>query len=330
METKQPLLSICIPTYNRAKVLKDCLKSIVQAEGFSNEVEIVISDNCSTDETQQVCEFFSREYQNIKYFRNNANIGFSRNFLHVLECGTGAFLKISNDYNIFRKCSISFLLETIKKHIQDKPVLYFGNQARSKHSYSTSSFDEFLIHERMGPGWISNYGYWKTDFEIFEKDSCKDSWFPQLEWLIQSCSKKRTIFCYNEPLFITNNIKVNTATYNCVEVHVMNYLSPLKGLCDANLIRSDTFEEVERDCLYCCCWMIMRSIFLKPIYFKSSTNNGWTILKEHFGHYAWYKKTLLKGVIFALIAMPYEITNSVIKRFSPFKWRKYALIGIIA
>ena len=319
METKQPLLSICIPTYNRANVLKDCIKSLVQANGFSDEVEIIISDNCSTDETQQVAELFAKDFPNIKYFRNDANIGFSRNLLHVLELGTGAFLKISNDYNIFRRNSLSFLLETIKKHAQDKPVLYFSNQTDSRQPYSTSSFDKFILNEKMGPGWISNYGYWKEDFDSFtNRNAYTSSWFPQLDWLILSYLKKRMVVCYNSPLFVKNNVKVNTATYNCVEDHAINYLMPLNTLYDANEISSSTFEEVKKQCLYCCSWMIIRSIFLKQIYFKASTNNGWKILKEQFGDYVWYKKTVLKGVCFAIIAMPYEIISSAIKRLSFF------------
>ena len=50
--TGQPLLSICIPTYNRSEQLRRALESLVGQEGFS-EVEVVISDNCSTDGTEE-------------------------------------------------------------------------------------------------------------------------------------------------------------------------------------------------------------------------------------------------------------------------------------
>lgn len=44
MENKRPLLSICIPTYNRALALKRNLECLVELSGFDEEVEIVISD----------------------------------------------------------------------------------------------------------------------------------------------------------------------------------------------------------------------------------------------------------------------------------------------
>ena len=316
MKTKQPLLSICIPTYNRARVLKDCLKSIVQADEFSNEVEIVVSDNCSTDDTQQVCKFFTQQYSNIKYYRNDTNVGFCRNFLHVLECGSGTFLKVSNDYNIFRKKSISFLLKKIKKHLKDKPVLYFHNHIGKGKTYETPSFDEFLGFEKLGFGWISNYGYWKEDFDNFEnKDTYFHTLFPQIDWFIRSYFKKRTIFCYNEPIVKINNRNEKTGTYNFIEAHAKKFFIPLNELHEKKLISSKSIEETKKQSLYFCTWVMIRRIFGDKRQCRFSTENGWNIIKEEFGAFSWYKSILLKGVVLALIAMPYERTKSFICNF---------------
>lgn len=59
----QPLLSICIPTYNRSQYLKETIDSIIGQEEFKSEnVEIVISDNCSTDDTEIVCKKYIEQY----------------------------------------------------------------------------------------------------------------------------------------------------------------------------------------------------------------------------------------------------------------------------
>ncbi|MDD2524542.1 MAG: glycosyltransferase, partial [Endomicrobiaceae bacterium] len=60
-----PLLSICIPTYNRADYLNQSIQSIVNSDGFGDKVEIVISDNCSTDNTEITCLQWSEKYTNI-------------------------------------------------------------------------------------------------------------------------------------------------------------------------------------------------------------------------------------------------------------------------
>ena len=62
---KQPLLSICIPTYNRADKLKQTLESIVSQPEFIDfdEFEIVISDNGSKDGTKEICEELKKKYK---------------------------------------------------------------------------------------------------------------------------------------------------------------------------------------------------------------------------------------------------------------------------
>lgn len=67
MKNKQPLLSICIPTFNRCDILNDTLKSIINDEAFDDDIEIVISDNFSSDSTEYVCKKYTDSYSNIKY-----------------------------------------------------------------------------------------------------------------------------------------------------------------------------------------------------------------------------------------------------------------------
>ena len=98
---KQPLLSICIPTYNRAEILKRTLTKIVNDVDFDDSVEIVISDNASTDNTQQICQKFCESYSNIFYYRNKKNIN-DANFFHVLSKATGLYVKLNNDTISFR------------------------------------------------------------------------------------------------------------------------------------------------------------------------------------------------------------------------------------
>ena len=93
----QPILSICIPTFNRAEYLKKSLDSLVCQEPIeSEEIEIVISDNCSTDETNMIGMQYSKEFSNIKYFRNDTNYGII-NGVKAISRGTGLLRKISND-----------------------------------------------------------------------------------------------------------------------------------------------------------------------------------------------------------------------------------------
>lgn len=87
----QPLLSICIPTFNRAAKLRACLMRLKeQLKNFPAHYEIVVSDNHSTDETRQIVESF--DTLNIRYILREKNYGGFENSRFALKSGSGKYL----------------------------------------------------------------------------------------------------------------------------------------------------------------------------------------------------------------------------------------------
>lgn len=90
----QPLLSICIPTYNRAGLLRVCLESIFnqfQEERLKSFIEVVVSDNASSDSTEALVANFQKIYPQLKYFRNPENIGGDLNLANSVVKATGKY-----------------------------------------------------------------------------------------------------------------------------------------------------------------------------------------------------------------------------------------------
>lgn len=114
-----PLLSICIPTYSRAEKLRRCLDSITvqfaDPEVIS-QMEIVVSDNASADNTEDLIKNYQLKYPQIRYARNAANLGFDRNVDAVLKLGRGQFLWLMGDDEILAERSLAFLLPLLKTH----------------------------------------------------------------------------------------------------------------------------------------------------------------------------------------------------------------------
>lgn len=77
------LLALGIPTYNRAETLHITLTRLAQQiqQSGLQDVEIIVSDNCSTDHTPAVCSEVAARFPEVslRYFRNSDNIGFDRN-----------------------------------------------------------------------------------------------------------------------------------------------------------------------------------------------------------------------------------------------------------
>lgn len=75
-------LSIIIPTYNRADILKECLERLGKQEFMNNEFEIVVVDDGSTDDTKNVVQQAKKQYKvDIRYlYQKNQGQGIARNY----------------------------------------------------------------------------------------------------------------------------------------------------------------------------------------------------------------------------------------------------------
>ena len=93
------LLSICIPNYNRAKYLNNCLNSILIAKSFSSlKFEICISDNGSKDDISSIIDHYKKKKLVINFKKNPKNLGFGANFNKVVKMAKGEFIwMIGND-----------------------------------------------------------------------------------------------------------------------------------------------------------------------------------------------------------------------------------------
>ena len=94
MTEHPPLLSICIPTYNREQYLDETLASIINQLKPDNvgNVEICISDNASTDNTAQiVAKYKANPSINLVYSRNEKNLGADANYLKAVEIASGTY-----------------------------------------------------------------------------------------------------------------------------------------------------------------------------------------------------------------------------------------------
>ncbi len=102
-------LSICIPTYNRADILRRNLNILLpQCEG--RPVEICISNNASTDHTAAV----AAEYPNIRFQTQTSNIGIDRNILAALRMAEGCYVLPIGDDESFAPGAIDCILTSLR------------------------------------------------------------------------------------------------------------------------------------------------------------------------------------------------------------------------
>lgn len=89
--TKEPRVSVGLAVYNGERFIREALDSALR-QTFQ-DFELIISDNASTDGTEEICRAYAARDKRIRYFRNNANLGAARNFNRVVELSRGEYFK---------------------------------------------------------------------------------------------------------------------------------------------------------------------------------------------------------------------------------------------
>lgn len=115
-----PLLTIGIPTYNRATLLVEMLQSLVKQVDISllPLIEIVVSDNASTDKTAEAVSEFTARNQNIQivYHRNETNLGIDANIYAVTKLSAGIFVFIASDDDILLPGALAKIIAQIQSN----------------------------------------------------------------------------------------------------------------------------------------------------------------------------------------------------------------------
>ena len=249
MMKDNPILSICIQTYNRWEYLEKCIMSIInQNEFLSGEVEIIISDNCSSDGTQAGCERLDSRYLNFTYFRNSVNIA-DKNFPLALSRGKGIYRKLSNDSLLFKDGSLKAILDVIKDNIEDKPFIYFMNDGRGV--LKTDSFEKFLRITSYRITWIGGIGLWNDCcFGIENKTENCESKLWQVPLVLEEASTKQNAIIVNEVFADIQTVKNKNVSYGIFNVFYVNYLSYLKEYVDKKKLSNECYDFLEKDLLY--------------------------------------------------------------------------------
>lgn len=152
-----PLVSILIPVYNREElIIKSIDSSLKQTY---NNIEIIIVDNCSKDNTWKLLQDYAKKDKRIKVFRNDKNIGPVLNWKRCLEEAKGEYAKllfsddlisdnfIKNSLSVFDK-NVAFVISEIEIFNNHK-VLYNQKQYKNR-SYSVKKyFEEILLYNNI-------------------------------------------------------------------------------------------------------------------------------------------------------------------------------------
>jgi glycosyltransferase involved in cell wall biosynthesis len=110
MQPNSPLVSVVMGTYNGGKYLREQLESIYGQT--YKKIEVIVSDDCSTDNTVEILKEFSRDH-GLKCYINEKNLGLVKNFEKVLSLAKGDYIALADQDDIWYPGKIELLLNNI-------------------------------------------------------------------------------------------------------------------------------------------------------------------------------------------------------------------------
>ena len=181
---KNPLVSICIPNYNYGRFIEAAIKS-ASSQTYKN-IEIIVVDNDSTDNSHKViCEL--NKNINLKYVRNNANIGMVPNFNKCMDLSVGEYLIflsaddillpdfVSRSLELFLYDNVSMVAAhcdginnynevVIKPPFYNKSAIIMGSEHSRIFLMTGVYFPSQVLIKRTS---LNNVGGWNNRFPIF-------------------------------------------------------------------------------------------------------------------------------------------------------------------
>lgn len=108
MVHRLPLISVGLPVYNGEDFIDKALDSILSQT--CRDLEIIISDNASTDRTAQICKAYAERDSRISYHRSEKNLGAAWNYNRVFALSTGKYFKWASHDDL---CDSSYLQKCV-------------------------------------------------------------------------------------------------------------------------------------------------------------------------------------------------------------------------
>lgn len=289
-----PLLSICIPTYNRAEYLREALENITSDPAFDDKVEVVVSDNASTDHTQTVGEEYASKYQNVHYFRNPENVR-DANFKLVLSRANGLYLKLSNDTLRYRPGAIARIVSAIQTSDRITPLFFYNSTPFSSSGEwgCANDTNTFLNQVAYFIGWIANFGLWKSDLDCLDVSPLYTKLqFAQVAWTLEIVKKYNAATIYFGDFYYTHE-PIKKGSYNLFKVQISNLFKILRDYG----LKGYSYELAKyRIFRYHALPLFYSFIFLKNKTGFDLTDSWKTIFKEY-----WCRPYMYPGILVAKI-----------------------------
>jgi glycosyltransferase involved in cell wall biosynthesis len=216
MPIENILLTIAVPTYNRLECLKKLLPDLMSQCKPYQEIEILVSDNCTTDGTDKYIQEITATNSQVRYRVNSTNVGADENFIRCVEDAKGTYVWLFGDDEVICDGAIVNIISTLKTHSVSLLVVGFDHRLGYNKSYFFSTFKEFV--EFIKPNVLMEQTL--ITCNIFRKDIFNIqiarkrilSNLGHMYAIMHTLKKRGTVYLLNAPIFTVKDQRAPTDT----------------------------------------------------------------------------------------------------------------------
>lgn len=117
------LLSILITTYNRAEFVDKILQILLEYQNGGLHFNVVVSDDCSTDTTEEVCKRYANQLHGFKYIKLQNNVGMDGNFISAYTACETEFCWLLGDHRYVEYDELKRIIDILESRRYDALVL---------------------------------------------------------------------------------------------------------------------------------------------------------------------------------------------------------------
>lgn len=230
-------ISFCIPQYNRIQYLLKNL-DILSRQTYDN-IEVVISDDASTDDTEEQIEKYKLTYRYpLSYYRHSKNVGYDANLRKSMELATGDFcFLLGNDDTIPEKDSIRQLVLFLEAN--NRPEIGFCNYVedadhskiieRAADTRVIGSGEEVALKYYRSFSYVAGLIFRKDVFDKVNTSKADGSVFVQMYFAAKIISSGGRFFTYKAPL-VLKDIRIDGSMANSYRDTLMKKWSDFKPI----------------------------------------------------------------------------------------------------
>ena len=243
MMSREPYVSLCIPTNGVMEWVVPVLDSIYAEKCDTDNFEVVVTDNGQNFDFQNAMEEYQNRYSNLIYKKTDAQL--FQNQVEAFKLARGQLIKFVNHRMTLLSGTVEYLIAFVKKYTETKPMAYFSNGMLNLHDKvkECSSFDEYVRTLSYWSSWSAGTAIWKSHFEQMNLDQPFNGYFPHADIVFFEKSGDKyivddTVLMQEIPADVTKK-----GSYDLFDAFAVQYPTIIQQLYVERAVTKKTYDQ---------------------------------------------------------------------------------------